>query len=85
LSELAAPREALSVGAAHAQHRRECAQRISEFQPESLTPIAGTHRQPITWQVRERLNWLAWLLDSSIPIPGTRLTIGLDALIGCSR
>jgi hypothetical protein len=25
---------------------------------------------------------LAWLLDSSIPIPGTRLSIGLDALIG---
>ena len=39
------------------------------------------HRR-ITWQVRERLNRLAWLLDSSIPIPGTRLTIGLDALIG---
>ena len=32
--------------------------------------------------LRERLNFLAWLLDSSIPIPGTRLTIGLDALIG---
>jgi uncharacterized protein DUF4112 len=31
---------------------------------------------------RERLAWLAWLLDSSIPIPGTRWTIGLDALIG---
>lgn len=31
---------------------------------------------------RERLNQLAWLLDSSIPIPGTRLTVGLDALIG---
>jgi hypothetical protein len=31
---------------------------------------------------RERLNFLAWLLDSSIPIPGTRFTIGLDALIG---
>jgi hypothetical protein len=30
----------------------------------------------------ERLNFLAWLLDSSIPIPGTSLTIGLDALIG---
>src|SRR6185436_3034803 len=27
---------------------------------------------------RERLRSLAWLLDSSIPIPGTRLTIGLD-------
>jgi len=31
---------------------------------------------------RERLRQLAWLLDSSIPVPGTRLTIGLDALIG---
>src|SRR3954447_6136366 len=39
------------------------------------------HRR-VTWQVRERLVWLAWLLDSSIPIPGTRLTVGLDALIG---
>jgi len=32
--------------------------------------------------LRERLRFIAWLLDSSIPIPGTRLTIGLDALIG---
>jgi len=32
--------------------------------------------------VRGRLNFLAWLLDSSIPLPGTRLTIGLDALLG---
>jgi hypothetical protein len=32
--------------------------------------------------LRERLNFLAWLLDSSIPIPGTRFTVGLDALIG---
>src|SRR3954471_7117489 len=31
---------------------------------------------------RERLRSLAWLLDSSIPIPGTRLTVGIDALIG---
>ncbi|MGH8742048.1 MAG: DUF4112 domain-containing protein [Burkholderiales bacterium] len=31
---------------------------------------------------RARLNRLAWLLDSSIPIPGTGLSIGLDALIG---
>jgi hypothetical protein len=29
-----------------------------------------------------RLKRLAWLLDSSIPIPGTRLSIGLDALVG---
>ena len=39
-------------------------------------------RRSVTWQVRERLAWLAWLLDSSIPIPGTRFSIGLEALIG---
>ncbi len=31
---------------------------------------------------RERLAFLAWLLDSSIPIPGTRFTVGLDAIVG---
>jgi hypothetical protein len=39
-------------------------------------------RDPGVHETRERLRQLAWLLDSSIPIPGTRLTIGLDALIG---
>jgi hypothetical protein len=33
-------------------------------------------------EIRERLRWLAWLLDSSIPVPGTRFTVGVDALIG---
>jgi hypothetical protein len=33
-------------------------------------------------EVRQRLKRLAWLLDSSIPIPGTRLSIGIDALVG---
>ena len=31
---------------------------------------------------RQQLRQLAWLLDSAIPIPGTRFTIGLDALLG---
>jgi len=35
-----------------------------------------------TRETRERLAQLAWLLDSSIRIPGTRFTVGLDALIG---
>lgn len=35
-----------------------------------------------THATRERLKQLAWLLDSSIPVPGTRFTIGVDALIG---
>lgn len=33
-------------------------------------------------KIRLRLNRLAWLLDSAIPIPGTRFTFGLEALIG---
>jgi hypothetical protein len=33
-------------------------------------------------ETRQRLATLAWLLDSSIPIPGTRFTVGIDALIG---
>jgi hypothetical protein len=32
--------------------------------------------------VRERLARLAWFLDSSIPIPGTPYSIGVEALIG---
>lgn len=32
--------------------------------------------------VRRRLGRLAWLLDSSIGVPGTRFKIGLDPLIG---
>jgi hypothetical protein len=30
----------------------------------------------------ERLDWLANLMDAAIIIPGTRITVGLDALIG---
>lgn len=31
---------------------------------------------------RERLEFIAWLLDSSIPVPGTRYSVGLDAIVG---
>jgi hypothetical protein len=37
---------------------------------------------PGAHEARERLRTLAWLFDSSISIPGTRFTVGLDALIG---
>ena len=33
-------------------------------------------------EVRRRLARLAWLLDNSIPLPGTPFRIGLDAIIG---
>ena len=41
----------------------------------------GAHETDVR-ETRERLRWLAWLLDSSIPIPGTSFTVGIDALIG---
>jgi hypothetical protein len=43
------------------------------------TTFHDTHDARAT---RERVRRLAWLLDSSIPIPGTGFSIGLDALIG---
>ncbi|HEY8553711.1 MAG TPA: DUF4112 domain-containing protein [Burkholderiales bacterium] len=35
-----------------------------------------------TRRLRGRLRRLAWLLDSSIRVPGTRFTFGLDAILG---
>ena len=43
---------------------------------------AWTRKIPNRKETLGRLNRLAWLLDSSIPIPGTRFSIGLDPLIG---
>src|SRR3954469_22710924 len=50
-----------------------------------MRPLEGEVLPPETdaeREARRRLNFLAWLLDSSIPIPGTRLTVGLDAVMG---
>src|SRR5438067_9782720 len=44
---------------------------------EVLAPESDEQRA-----VRERLAFLAWLLDSSIPVPGTRYSVGLDAIVG---
>jgi Domain of unknown function (DUF4112) len=35
-----------------------------------------------TKKKQKKLRHLAWLLDSSIPIPGTHFKVGIDALIG---
>jgi hypothetical protein len=32
--------------------------------------------------IRRRLGRIAWLLDSSIPLPGVRFRIGIDAIVG---
>jgi hypothetical protein len=58
---------------------------LSRFVSERERILEGEVLGPETEaerQVRERLAFIAWLLDSSIPIPGTRLTIGLDAIVG---
>jgi hypothetical protein len=45
--------------------------------------INSIKMQPLRNQTDlKQLDQLAWILDSSIRIPGTKLTIGLDGLIG---
>jgi hypothetical protein len=39
-------------------------------------------RTPALAEEVRKLEALAWMLDDSIPVPGTRLRIGLDPLIG---
>ena len=31
---------------------------------------------------RQRLEWLAWAMDSAVRVPGTNITVGADALLG---
>jgi len=50
---------------------------VKPLEGEVLPPETPEERE-----TRERLRFIAWLLDSSIPLPGTRFTIGVDALIG---
>ena len=33
-------------------------------------------------EARERLEWLAWAMDSAVRVPGTNITVGADALLG---
>lgn len=61
----------------------------NEYMPESTRIISIDAKGRVqsvedigVRKTRERLGRLAWLLDSSIPVPGTRFTIGLDALLG---
>ena len=54
-------------------------QRIISVDPEgNVESVEATGIR----ETRGRLVRLAWLLDSSIRVPGTRFTVGLDALVG---
>jgi hypothetical protein len=51
------------------------------YPADGLGTFEGRESESATL-TRRKLGKLAWLLDSSIPIPGTRLSVGLEALIG---
>jgi hypothetical protein len=51
----------------------------------SVSPGAPTSRYSADATAERRrtgVEWLAWWLDNSIPVPGTRFRIGFDAVIG---
>ncbi len=47
-----------------------------------LKPEILTDEQVRSGSVADNLERLAWLMDRAIPIPGTNLRVGLDAIIG---
>ena len=47
-----------------------------------MPPVNNSAQREENQRKLKSLNWLAWLLDSSIRIPGTKRTIGLDGIIG---
>jgi len=56
---------------------------ISQTKTEStMAKINNPTKQAENQRKLKSLDKLAWLLDSSIPIPGTSRTIGLDGIIG---
>jgi hypothetical protein len=48
--------------------------------PSSVNPTVEP--EPSSGPALGRLDRLAWLMDRAITIPGTRITIGLDAILG---
>jgi hypothetical protein len=42
----------------------------------------GTHDHYSRRAALERLDWMANLMDSAVVLPGTNITVGLDAVIG---
>ena len=59
--------------------------KLSRREPPEGPPLEGEllgPETPFEREARGRVSFLAWLLDSSIPLPGTRFTIGLDAVVG---
>lgn len=46
------------------------------------SPTATAEVATIDPRRLERMRWVGWLLDSSIPVPGTRFRLGIDQIIG---
>jgi hypothetical protein len=59
--------------------------RQCSLQTMQRTDVAPSHTpEVVTFDPRRiaRLRRVGWLLDSSIPIPGTRYTLGVDQIVG---
>jgi hypothetical protein len=48
----------------------------------SIPPSSRSHDPLDNEQVAQNLEKLAWLMDRAVTVPGTRITFGLDALLG---
>jgi hypothetical protein len=55
---------------------------MSILEPQSPSALASRHQSGPVLFSDENLTRLAWLLDESIPLPGTRFRIGIGPLIG---
>jgi hypothetical protein len=42
----------------------------------------SSHTRASRQAALERLDWIAHLMDSAVVVPGTKITVGLDALLG---
>jgi hypothetical protein len=50
--------------------------------PSHVSPAAAPEVGTLPARRLERMRRVGWLLDNSIPIPGTRFRLGIDQLIG---
>ena len=42
----------------------------------------GIYGKAARRDARARIEWLAWVMDSAVRVPGTNITLGADALLG---
>ena len=77
LTRVVGAARAIVAGRPGSRESLRCPAAPAPFKPEVLTD-----EQVRSEAVARNLERLAWLMDRAIPIPGTNLRVGLDAIIG---